>query len=367
MSNLLMYGAPETTPDVFHTIPQRIFDAFLYAEIEGRRAAAVGSLDAPRVAEAGIEVIDLADLGAAEISRSGGSLEDGAAELALRACRHLGIEAAVVPPLFPLFVADRLRAGGVALTVDAEVFADRRRVKAGAELAGVRRAQAVADKAMALAKQLVHELRPGLTSEAVRDAMRALCNEHGCDLPEAVIASHGAQAADGHSPGSGEIERGESVVVDIFPRDRTSRCWADMTRTFVAGGGEPSEQLRRDWELTREALELATAEVRAGADTTRVWEVSCEPFEAAGVPTLRTAPDGATLLEGYTHTVGHGVGLEVHEAPAIGLAPSTLVAGDVVTVEPGCYRPGLSGVRLEDLLLVREDGAELLTSFPYDL
>lgn len=365
--NVLMYGAPETTPDVFHTIPQGIVDAFLYAEIDGRRVAAVHALDAPRVVEAGVEVIDRADLGAAEILRSGASRDEFEAEIALRACRRLGVEAAVVPPQFPIVVADWLRAAGVALTVDAEVFADRRRVKAGAELAGMRRAQAVADKAMALARHLVHELRPGLTSEAVRDAMRALCNEHRCDLPDSVMVSHGAQAAEAHSPGSGEIERGESVVVDIWPRDRASRCWADMTRTFVAGGGAPSEQLRRDWELTREAIALATAEVRAGAATTRVWEVSCEPFEAAGVPTMRTAPDGVTLLEGYFHAVGHGVGLEVHEAPAMGPTPGTLVAGDVVTVEPGCYRPGLSGVRLEDLVLVRDHDAEPLTSFPYDL
>ncbi len=365
--NVLMYGAPETTPDLFHSIPQGIVDAFLYVEFDGRRAAAVDPLNAPRVVDAGIEVIDHADLGAPEILRSGVSRREFEAEIALRACQRLGLRAAVVPPEFPLLVADRLRAGGVALTVDADVFADRRRVKAGVELEGVRRAQGVADKAMALAKQLVHELQPGLTSEAVRDAMRALCNEHRCDLTDTVMASHGAQAADCEAPGTGEIQPGESVVVDIWPRDRASRCWADMTRTFVAGGGEPSEQLRRDWELTREALTRATAEVRAGADTTRVWEASCEPFEAAGVPTVRTAPAGATLLEGYYHELGHGVGLQVHEEPALGLTPGTLVAGDVVTIEPGCYRPGLSGVRLEDLVLVREHDGERLTNFPYDL
>ena len=84
--------------------------------------------------------------------------------------------------------------------------------------------------------------------------MQAVCEEHGCDLPDDVIVSHGPQAAVGHESGHGEIGAGEGVVVDIWPRDKASRCWADMTRTFVAGGGEPPEELARYWELTRESL-----------------------------------------------------------------------------------------------------------------
>jgi Xaa-Pro aminopeptidase len=99
-----------------------------------------------------------------------------------------------------------------------------------------------------------------------------------------------------------------------------------------------------------------------------IFDGTCEIFEAAGEQTPRTKEDGVPLADGFFHGLGHGVGLEVHEEPGLGLiAESPLRAGDVVTVEPGLYRAGYGGVRLEDLVLVTKDGAENLTEYPYDL
>jgi Xaa-Pro aminopeptidase len=238
---LLIHAAPDSSPDLFHAIPVGIVDPFLYAEVDRRRVATVSVLDADRVRAHGIEVIDPYALGADELLASGMSRVEFNAEIALRACRRLGVDHARVPPDFPLAIADRLRAGDVALTVDAEAFADRRRAKTPAQLAGIRRAQAAADAAMAFAGDLIRELRAGLTSEEVRAAMQAACDARGADLPDDVIVGHGAQSAIGHEPGHGLIAAGEPVVVDIWPRDQASRCWADMTRTFVAGGGAPPE------------------------------------------------------------------------------------------------------------------------------
>jgi Xaa-Pro aminopeptidase len=367
MNSIMLYGAPELSADLFHAIPAGIIDPFLYVENGERRAATVSILDADKVEAMGIDVLDLAELGWDELVTSGIPREAAELELCVRACERLGVSRATVPIEFPVGVADHLRAAGVELDVDQEAFVSRRRVKTPTQLEGIRRAQAAADAAMGVAARMIRELPGGLTSEAVRKEMQLLCDARGCDLADDVIVSHGPQGAVGHEPGHGPIGEGEAVIVDIWPRDRASRCWSDMTRTFVAGGGEPTEELAEYWRLTREALDRSFALVHAGADCPEIYAASCEPFEAAGHPTQRSKPPGVTLDEGYYHGLGHGVGLEVHERPNLGRTPDALVAGDVITLEPGIYRKEFGGVRLEDLVLVGEDGAELLTDFPYDL
>ena len=99
-----------------------------------------------------------------------------------------------------------------------------------------------------------------------------------------------------------------------------------------------------------------------------VFDTVCDVYEAAGYRTQRTKTAGEVLDSGFFHGLGHGVGLEVHEGPYMGLLPGgPLLEGDVITLEPGCYDPAIGGVRLEDLVLVTADGCEVLTDFPYDL
>jgi Xaa-Pro aminopeptidase len=166
--------------------------------------------------------------------------------------------------------------------------------------------------------------------------------------------------------GSGEILAGETIVIDIWPRDNESSCFADMTRTFVVG--EVPAEVAEWHRLCKEAVDRSVAEIRPGAIASSIYDGTCDVFEAAGYPTLRTKADGETLDNGFLHSLGHGVGLAVHEEPFLGrIGKTPLVAGDVITVEPGLYRPGFGGLRLEDLILVTDDGAETLTQFPYDL
>jgi Xaa-Pro aminopeptidase len=365
--DVLLFGAPDSDADLFHAVPAGIVDPFLYAETGGRHVGFISVLDADNARAAGIEVVDPLTLGRDALVGAGLSQTEIEVETALRACRSLGVSEAIVPFTFPLAVADHLRAGGVRLTVDADAFVARRRVKSDRQLEGVRRAQRAADAAMAVAAELIHELRGGLTSEEVRAAMKARCDELGSDLEDEVIVAGGAQGAVGHDSGHGELVAGQPVIVDIWPRDRASRCFADMTRTFVAGGGEPDEELKRYWDLTRASLEAIYPLVKAGAEGRAIYDASCEPYEAAGYPTQRTKGDGEILQEGYFHGLGHGVGLEVHERPGLGRRGDALRAGDVITLEPGCYRQGFGGCRLEDLVLVTDGGCEVITNFPYDL
>jgi Xaa-Pro aminopeptidase len=138
-----------------------------------------------------------------------------------------------------------------------------------------------------------------------------------------------------------------------------------MTRTFAVG--EPPAEVREYHALVKEALDLAVAAIRPGVDGKAVHQLVCDFFHEHGFPTQLHKEEGEVLEDGFYHGTGHGVGLAVHEAPSLGQVGDELVAGDVITIEPGLYRRGVGGVRLEDLLLVTETGYENLTRFPYDL
>jgi Xaa-Pro aminopeptidase len=292
----------------------------------------------------------------------------------LRMCRDLGIGSAVVPGAFPVALADLLRSHGVDVAPDQTLFDARRRVKNAHELAGIRRAQAAAQAGMATVARMLREAERGngtltldgepLTCERIKADVERAFAEHGAGL-EAIIVSHGPQSAIGHDEGSGPIAPHETVVADLFPFDRQTACWADMTRTFVVG--EPSDEVREWHRLSLEALQRSLAAIRPGVEGREVHRVACEVFEEHGYPTQLTKEPDEQLLEGFYHSLGHGVGLDVHEEPGLGRNGQALVAGDVLAVEPGLYRQGVGGCRLEDIVLVTEDGCENLTVFPYDL
>jgi Xaa-Pro aminopeptidase len=140
-----------------------------------------------------------------------------------------------------------------------------------------------------------------------------------------------------------------------------------MTRAFVRG--EISDPIAAIHAQVLDAHERACAAIRPGVTGIALYNLACEVFEAAGHPTQRTKAPGETLREGFYFALGHGVGLEVHEPPILGPGdPRALVAGDVLAVEPGTVVVAIGGTRVEDLLLVTEDGSENLTgSFPYAL
>jgi Xaa-Pro aminopeptidase len=297
-------------------------------------------------------------------------------EIIARAASKMGLKEARVDPDFPLAVADRLRADGIVLTPDHEFFAARRRVKSPAELAGIRRAQKAADAGMAAAAALLRRAAVDaegqlivdgdvLTAEDVRGVLREACAEAGAPAPADVIVA-GVWQGFGHEAGSGPLPAGLPIQIDLWPRDEASGCWADMTRTFVVG--EVDEATRAQEALVREAFFAVRDAVRPGITGRELHAMTCEVFEAAGFKTQRTGPDPEHPNDGFQFSLGHGVGLEVHEDPGMGQSGrSPLVAGDVLAIEPGLWAHDLGGVRLEDLLLVTADGCEVLTDYPYDL
>jgi Xaa-Pro aminopeptidase len=373
--DIVIYADSVRSPEMRHEVPLAIGDPFLYLEHEGKRLAVVTSFEVGRVQAAGVPAMAPESFGFDELLAQGLTRSRAELELALRVCKQLGISSASVPPTFPLELAERLRAGEIRLEVDRELFERRRRVKNEAEQAGVRRAQRAAEVGMARVAELLRASSPGddgvlvldtepLTSERLRAEAERVILECGA-VGEDLIAAAGAQGAVGHEPGTGPIRAGEPVIVDIFPRDKESGCYADMTRTFVVG--EPSQELVDYHRLCGEALALTLAAAKPGVPGADLHRLVCDLFERQGQPTQLSKQPGETLRDGFFHSLGHGVRLEVHEPPSLGRNGGPLVAGDVIAVEPGLYRHDRGGCRLEDLLLVTEDGVELLTQYPYEL
>jgi Xaa-Pro aminopeptidase len=255
----------------------------------------------------------------------------------------------------------------------------RRRVKTPAELDGIRAAQRAAEAGMTAACELLNRAQPAagghlevdgkpLLAEDVRATLRAACAEHGAPTPPDVIVASVWQGG-GHEPGSGKLPAGLPIHVDIWPRHEESACWADMARTFMVGdpAAEHAELIGEQTQLVDSALTQAHAAVRPGITGRELFDATCDLFESAGYLTQRTASSEGEV-DGFQFSLGHGVGLEVHEPPRLGLSGhDPLVVGDVVAVEPGLWDKRVGGVTFEDLLLVTEDGCELLTRFPYDL
>jgi Xaa-Pro aminopeptidase len=378
MATVLLYGDTVRYPALRHEVPLEIISPLLFVARDGDSFVLTSVLEQARITKAlpRAQVLTFEELGFFELIESGMTDDEADLETVVRALRAWGIEDAVVPGDLPVAVADRLRGAGIDVTVDSRTVRDRRRVKSPAELDGIRRAQRAAEAGMAAAEQLIrsaeraegrlhHEGGP-LTAEAVRAAIREACAAASAPAPWDIIVAS-ALSGDGHDPGSGPMPSDLPITVDLWPRDEQSGCWADMARTFVAG--EVSDEVAALRDVAREALEAARRAARPGMSCRALYDVAADVVERAGYPTRRTHPPGEIPTEGFHFSLGHGVGLEVHEAPWLGLpSDETLVAGDVVAIEPGVEgSEGTGEVRFEDLLLITEEGSETLTRYPYDL
>ena len=278
------------------------------------------------------------------------------------------IESVATPPRFPLLTADGLRAQGVDVTADESgIITEIRAVKTGEEIEHIQAAQHANEAAMARAEELIAEstvedgtlIHAGeaLTSERVKQEIEITLLQHGCGLDETIVAC-GRDAADPHDRGSGPLKAGESIIIDIFPRHKANRYHADMTRTFCKG--EPSDTLKEWYALTQEAKELALSLVEPGVTGEEIHAAVCDVYEDAGLPTLRADPTAET---GFIHSTGHGLGLDVHELPRVSTGGQELEPGHVITIEPGLYDPDVGGVRIEDFVVVTEDGYDNFVSY----
>lgn len=358
------YVSGFTAPDPYQTLVTAGGVHLLVSGLEYGRARADASADSV----ARLSTYDYRDL-VAEHGRYEGTVRAIEAFLA-----DNDVESVAVPRSFPTGTADGLRDRGVSVTVEPEgIVADVRATKTDWEVDQIRATQRANEAAMWTAEELlatadvaadgtlVDDDGDPLTSERVKEAIEVTLLRHGCGLDDTIVAC-GADGADPHDRGGGPLEADELVVIDIFPRDKETGYYADMTRTFARG--DPGEEARRRYEVTREAYQAALAALEPGVTGAEVHDVACDVIEDAGYETLRSDPDAET---GFIHSTGHGVGLEIHEEPRLSPAGGELEPGHVVSVEPGIYDPAVGGVRIEDLVVVTEDGYENLTSYEKNL
>jgi Xaa-Pro aminopeptidase len=200
-----------------------------------------------------------------------------------------------------------------------------------------------------------------LTAEAVKAIIERTLLARGCTARETIVAV-GPQGARPHDTGSGPLRAGVPLVLDIFPRDQATGYWGDITRTLVRG--RAPDRIRRLHRDVLAAQQIALAMVRPGTEVRTIQRAVEDFFRRAGHET-RLAPPGREC--GFIHSVGHGVGLDIHEAPGVRRAPGRLQTGHVVTIEPGLYYPGVGGVRIEDTVVVTRTGHKILASFPKKL
>lgn len=233
-----------------------------------------------------------------------------------------------------------------------EVFARCRRRKDASEIAAITRAAEIADHALA---EVISSFRGGERERDLRDELEYRMRRLGADGPsyETIVASGPVNSArPHHQPTDRPLEEGDSLIVDVGAL--VDGYHSDMTRTFFIGS--PPSELVEIYRIVEESQSAGLGAVRAGAAGIDVDSACRRVFEDAG------------RIDLYPHGTGHGVGLDIHEEPFFGpRCQATLSAGEVVTVEPGLYRGGLGGVRIEDLVLVTDDGCRILTRHPKDL
>jgi Xaa-Pro aminopeptidase len=296
------------------------------------------------------------------------------AEIALRALAGLGLTEVVVPDSFPVAVADHLRSGGIRLTVDEEAWSQRRRRKTPWEVEGLGRAQRAAEAAMLVGARMLNEAQPAgeghlrfegevLTAEFVREAINDTLLRAGAGRSTVRVQS-GDACLEPLSPGHGPLLADESCIIDCFPTDRATGIHACVSRTFV--NGTPGGDLRSLHDACVEGASAALKAARPGS--TELESRVIASLTNRGLPTrVEGGGDGATV-EGLLSPVGHGVGLDLFERPWLGVGGDALVEGDAVAIAPSIAFAGVGGVRISDVVLVTDEGAEHLTEpLTYDL
>lgn len=369
---LLIVGDSERNADLFYATGFRAPDSFSFIWTPDQSYLLIGDLELDRArAQAKVDSVLSSSRYRQLLDPPPDAVETEplAHRILKKALQELSLRQLRVPDSFPLALGDGLRQAGFELEVMPAPLFPQRAIKTGEEIAAIRTALEAAEAGMAAAVEALRQAHVAdgvlhldgevLTSERVRRIIHHTLLDSDCVAADTIVAC-GDDGCDPHQVGHGPLMAGSTIIIDIFPRSSITGYYGDLTRTFVKGTiPKPIQAL---YDTVYRAQQLAMPRLRNGAEGHTIHREIQELFSSAGYETGEQ--DGH--MQGYFHGTGHGLGLEIHEAPGIGDRDEILLAGHVVTVEPGLYYPGQGGVRLEDLVVVGEDGCQNLTTCPID-
>lgn len=367
---LLLIGDSENNADMYQAIGFLFGDPVIYLRhADGQVLVCSNFEQAEAQRHSRVrDVLSFQDLGYGDLLKQVPKRHVAFAEVVLRLVQQRGVRVLTVTDAAPVHVVDHLRANGVTVICDPEAMLPERIVKRPDEVESIEAAQRANERAMRRAIDLIAASEPcdglllldgtPLTAERLRLAIDLVFLEAEC-AAEGTITACGPDAAGPHNRGAGPLRPYQSIVLDIFPRHKVRRYFADMTRTVSKGAPDPA--IVRMYDTTLRAQEAALKMIAPGVNGREVYEAVCRIYDEAGYPTsLHT---GKYPQTGFIHSLGHGVGLQIHEGPHMGMVDETLQEGHVVTVEPGLYDPKIGGVRIEDFVVVTAHGNRNLTSF----
>jgi len=365
----LIYSASDTDANMLWATRFFAPDPFVFIAKRGKRYLVMNDLEIDRAkSQAAVDKV----LSYSEYQKrwqSRGTQFPAPSQVLLEVLRDLKIASVEVPSTFPVYLADQLRKLKIAVQPKADPFWPERELKTQDEIRAIGESLRAAEIGMEAGIEAVRRTKirkdgyldldgTPFTSEILKRIINTAIMAEGY-VPSHTIAASGDQCVDPHNQGSGRIRANTSIIMDIFPRSQRTGYFGDITRTVVRG--RASERLKYAYHCVLQGQEIAFRRVRDGASAYDIHFEIVNYFNTEGFPT--GVQNGR--MQGFFHGTGHGLGLDIHEAPSFGQRNKNLLrAGNVVTVEPGLYYSGMGGVRLEDVVFVTKNGCRNLVKIP---
>jgi len=365
----LIYSASESDANMLWATQFFAPDPFIFVEKRGKRFLVMSDLEMDRAKEQSSvdKVLSYSEY-VRRLQRKG-TPSPAISEVLPEIFKDLRISGVEVPATFPLALGDELRRRKVQVVPRPDPFWKEREFKTNEEVRNIRLSLEAAEKGIEAGIAAIRRteikkdgslLLDGtpLTSEIIKQVINTTIMALGFVPSHSIVAS-GDQCVDPHNEGSGRIVANSSIIMDIFPRSQKTGLFGDISRTVVRG--KASDRLKAAYRCVEEGQEIGFRRIRNGVDAFGIHAEILAYFEVNGFSTGMI--DGR--MQGFFHGTGHGLGLDIHEAPGINSRNHTILkTGHVVTVEPGLYYPGMGGVRLEDVVLVTNTGCKNLVRIP---